>query len=232
LDIIAELKRTMNKLIEDPVKAFLPFVLSILVITIVLVLISFCLSFIMLFSFNCLSNQNCTPANITTFINQNSSGLIGIFTNSLLTTGLIIFSALSVYSAQRTLKQSQNEQQTREIEKRLELFYIPAQNIMKVADEYIKNPAGNDNKLKIERYQKRGYEYSGMPPQQKAVLYTVENLKEIERYRFLATKVTCKLFSEFLYEEENNENRIALSKSIEKDVKEYVKRLYDLKQEE
>ena len=31
--------------------------------------------------------------------------------------------------------------------------------------------------------------------------------------------------------EENNENRIALSESIEKDVKEYVKRLYELKQE-
>lgn len=65
-----------------------------------------------------------------------------------------------------------------------------------------------------------------------AVLYTVENLNEIERYRFLATKETCKLITKYIYEEENNENRIALSDSIVKDVKEYVKRLYELKQEE
>jgi hypothetical protein len=40
------------------------------------------------------------------------------------------------------------------------------------------------------------------------------------------------LITKYLFEEENNEIRIALSESIEKDVKEYVETLYDLKHEE
>jgi len=232
LDIKTETKTALNKIIDDPLKAFLPFVLAaVLMITIIIVLISMYLSAGILFSFNYFSNNNSTPIDITTFVNQNSSNLIGIFTNSLLTTGLIIFSALSVFSAQRTLKQSHKEQQIRDIEKRLELFYIPAENIMKVADEFLKNPRGSTKLYEITKY-KRPHTTLETTYEEYAIMYIVGKLKEIEQHRYLATKETCRLFIKCVYEEENSENCNGLSKSIEKDVKEYVKRLYELKQEE
>jgi hypothetical protein len=233
LDIQTEIKKAMKELSDNPIKLFLAFyfVFVVLMITIMTVVISTYLSAGILFSFNHFSNNNSTPIDITTFVNQNSSNLISIFTNSMLTTGLIIFSALSVFSAQRTLKQSHKEQQIRDIEKRLELFYIPAENIMKVADEYIKN-TNTINFLKINDYKHRGYENQSMSTEERAVVFSVEKLKEIEQYRYLAKKETCRLFTKYLYEEENNEIRTNLSKSIERDEKQYVKKLYELKQEE
>ena len=237
LGVKTELIKEMRKIIDDPVKTFLSF-LSALVMTIIIVLISTFLSFGMLFSFNHLLNQNCTPVDMTSFVNQNSSNLIGIFTNSLLTTGLVIFSAFSVLSAQRTLKQSQKgyqqlqkEQQIRDIERRLELFYIPAENIMKVADEYRKNPENLARKNEMIKY-KRPITLMSTTHEEAAVMYTVDKLKEIGQYRYLATKETCILFTKCVYEEESSKNCTDLSESIEKDVKEYVKRLYELKQEE
>jgi hypothetical protein len=138
----------------------------------------------------------------------------------------------AIEKSEEAIEQSKKEQQIRDIEKRLELFYIPAENIMKVADEYMKNPHDTVNFLKMDDYKPRGYENQSMSDEERAVISTVEKLKKIEQYRFLATKETCGLFTKYLYEEENNENRIALSESIENDVKEYVKRLYELKQVE
>jgi hypothetical protein len=230
LDIRTELKTALNKVNDNPLKAFLPFVLAVLVIATLIVLISAYLSAGILFSFNYFSSNNSTPIGINTFINQNSSGLIGIFTNSLLTTGLIIFSALSVFSAQRTLKQSQREQQIRDIEKRLELFYIPAENIMTVADEYMKNPS-DTNYYKIIDYEPRRFKNQDASNEELAIRYVSAKLKEIKQFRYLATRETCKLFKRYLFEEESNEVRESLSKSVENDVKEYVKRLYELKQE-
>ena len=102
---------------------------------------------------------------------------------------------------------------------------------MKVADEYMKNPNGNTKFHEIYKY-KSPYATNDTTCEEYAVMYTVGKLKEIERYRYLATKETCRLFIKCVYEEENSENCNGLSKSIEKDVKEYVKRLYELKQEE
>ena len=75
--------------------------------------------------------------------------------------GLIVFSALSLSSAQDALNQSQkqqkqlqNEQQIRDIEKRLELFYIPAQNALKKAVEYLKNPQDPAKYVEIIKYKR------------------------------------------------------------------------------
>lgn len=189
LDIQTGLKKAISELSDTPLNLFLAFyfVFVVLMITIMIVLISTYLSAGILFSFNHFSNNNSTPIDITTFVNQNSSNLISIFTNSMLTTGLIIFSALSVFSAQRTLKQSHKEQQIRDIEKRLELFYIPAENIMKAADEYIKNP-NTINFLKIKDYKHRGYENQSMSTEERAVVFSVEKLKKSSNIDILQKK--------------------------------------------
>src|SRR5674476_754799 len=42
----------------------------------------------------------------------------------------------AIEKSEEAIKQSKKEQQIRDIEKRLELFYVPAENIMKVAVSY------------------------------------------------------------------------------------------------
>ena len=111
------------------------------------------------------------------------------------------------------------------------MFYIPAENIIKFASEFLKNPRGSTKFHEINKY-KSPYTTLETTSEKYAVMYTVGKLKEIEQHRYLATKETCRLFIKCVYEEENSENCNGLSKSIEKDVKEYVKRLYELKQEE
>lgn len=184
------------------------------------------------------SNQNCTLVNMTSFVNQNSSDFVSVFANTMLTLGLIVFSALSLSSAQDTLKQSEkqqkqfrNEQRIRDIEKRLELFYIPAQNALKLAAGFLKNPKDSSKSVEIIKY-KRPNTLLRTTHEEAASIYTVEKLKEIEQYRFLANEKTCRSFIKFVYEEESNENRVELSNCIQEDVNDYLAKLYELKHEE
>jgi len=159
----------------------LAFVGFLLLTTIIVVVATF-LSYFTLLPFVHYSTQNYTLINITDFVNQNSSNFVSILVNTMLTLGLIIFSALSLSSAQDTLKQSekqqkqlQDEQRIRDIEKRLELFYIPADDIIN----------GNDNKNRkntIEGNQPAGY----------------KGLKEIRKYSYLANKTTFEAYEIYI----------------------------------
>lgn len=129
------------------------------------------------------SDQNSTLVNMTSFVNQNSSDFVSIFVNIMLTLGLIIFSALSLSSAHDTLKQSekqhkqfQDEQRIRDIEKRLEYFYIPADDII-----------NNDRINKSHRNSIDGYSPSND-----------DGLKKIRKYSYLADKATYEAYETYL----------------------------------
>lgn len=127
--------------------------------------------------------QNFTLVNMTPFVNQNSSDFVSVFTNTMLTLGLIVFSALSLSSAQDALKQSQkqqkqfqNEQQIRDIEKRLEFFYIPADDI-------------------INGQLKRNHEQTikGNPARS-----DLDGLKHLRKYSYLADKATYEAYETYI----------------------------------
>ncbi|MGB9939335.1 hypothetical protein [Methanosarcina sp.] len=155
---------------------------AFLFLTVVIVVLAILLSYFILLPFVYDSNQNCTLVNMTSFVNQNSSDFVSIFVNTMLTLGLIIFSALSLSSAQDALKQSekqqkqlQDEQRIRDIEKRLEFFYIPAEDII-------------NGKLKKNREQT----INGWPPA------NYIGLKDLRKYSYLADKETYKAYETYI----------------------------------
>lgn len=232
LDFQIIASKLKKEIIDHPYRAFVKF----LFFTIVIVAIATFLSYASLLPFVYNPNQNSTSLNVTYFINQNSSNFVSIFVNTMLTLGLILFSALSLSSAQDALKQSEkqqkqlrDEQRIREIEKRLEFFYMPAQSIMKITNEYIKDPYNIINSTKIDNYEKRGYESNNMPPEERACIYAVKKLEEIEQHRYLAKEKTCRAFTKFVYEEESNENRLELLEYIQTDIKSYLVEFNTLK---
>lgn len=212
---------------------FWAFVVFLLLTTIIVVVATFLSYYTILFIND--SNQNCTNVNMTYFVNQNSPNFVNTFANTLLTLGIIIFSALSLSSAQEALKQSheqqeqfQNEQRIRDIEKRLELFYIPAQNALKISAGFLINPKDSAKSVEIFKY-KRPNTSSSQTHEEAADVYAVEKLKEIEQYRFLAKYDTCRSFKKYVYEEESSNNRLVLSGCIQNDVEDYLDELYKLK---
>lgn len=126
---------------------------------------------------------------MTSFVNQNSSNFVSIFVNTMLTLGLIIFSSLSLSSAQDTLKQSekqqkqlQDEQRIRDIEKRLEFFYIPA-------DEILNNPQTNKS---------RDNTITGHPGNLYKDPSYVIGLKHLRKYSYLANKTTFEAYEKYI----------------------------------
>jgi hypothetical protein len=233
LDFSINISNLKKWIIDNFLLAFVGF---LLLATIIVVVATF-LSYFTLLPFVYYSDQKYTLINMTSFVNQNSSNFVSIFVNTMLTLGLIIFSALSLSSAQDTLKQSekqqkqfQDEQKIRDIEKRLEFFYIPAQTILKIAEEYLNDPNNFAKSIAIRKF-KRGDELLSTTHEERAIIFTVENLKEIDQYRFLAKEKTCRSLIKYIYEGENNENRLEFSKNIQKDVTYYLAKLYELKQE-
>jgi hypothetical protein len=93
----------------------------------------------------------------------------------MLTLGLIVFSGLSLSSAQDTLKQSQKEQRIKDIENRLEKFYIPAEDII-------------NGKLKKNHEQT----INGWPPA------NYIGLKDLRKYSYLADKETYEVYETYI----------------------------------
>lgn len=136
-----------------------------------------------------------------------------------------IFTWYLVSESKKAIAQSKREQHIRDIENRLEKFYIPAQNTLKIADEFLKNPTEFTKWTEeVISYQRGDYD-NDTTPEKMAIVYAVEKLKEIEHYRFLAEEKTCRLFIKYIYEEETNENRLELSSCIQRDVKDYLFKL-------
>ncbi len=160
----------LKKWITDNIRlAFVAFLLLTIIIVIVATLFSY--SIVLLFDY---SNQNCTLDNCTSFINQNSSSFVSIFANTMLTLALIIFSAFSLSSAQDALRQSKKEQQIKDIENRLEKFYIPVEDII-------------NGKLKKNREQT----INGWPPA------NYIGLKDLRKYSYLADNPTFEAYEKY-----------------------------------
>lgn len=134
--------------------------------------------------------------------------------------------------SKEVIAQSKKEQQIRDIEKNLELFYMPAQHIMNVVEEFLKDPI-HFTKWTEEVYSyQRGYHTQDTTPEEFASAYAVEKLKEIKQYLFLSKESTYQSFMKYVYGEENEENRLELSIYIQQDIKGYLSKLHELKQEE
>ena len=121
------------------------------------------------------SGQNCTFVDLPSFVNQNSSQFVSIFANTILTLGLVIFSALSLSSSKDALRQSKKEQQIKDIENRLEKFYIPVEDII-------------NGKLKKNREQTINW----WPPT------NYIGLKDLRKYSYLADKETYKAYETYI----------------------------------
>lgn len=93
----------------------------------------------------------------------------------MLTLGLIVFSGLSLSSAQDVLRQSQKEQQIKDIENRLEKFYIPAEDII-------------NGKLKKNHEQT----INGWPPA------NYIGLKDLKKYSYLADNPTFEAYETYI----------------------------------
>lgn len=174
-------------------------------------------------------SQNCTNVNMTSFVNQNSSDFVGIFVNTMLTLWLIVFSALGLLSSQDALKQLQDEQRIKDIEKRLELFYIHVQNILYAVDKSIELRKKNEDDFK-EIISTENFE-------------VIDKLKELGKFKFLAEESTCKSFMKYVFDEDTlstvvqwtfygtdaEKYRQDLTSRINSDVNNYLSELSDLK---
>jgi hypothetical protein len=117
-----------------------------------------------------------------------------------------------------------NDAEIKDIQNTLESFYMPVQNIIKIANKFIKSQ--NDFTVLAEiRKHKRGYEHQDMSRFERASIYTAEELKLIANYRYKAKEDTCKSFEKFVYEDESEENFLELSTLISRDVDSFQERL-------
>lgn len=131
--------------------------------------------------------------------------------------------------SKESVEQAKKEQQIRDIENRLEKFYMPAQSTLKVAVEFLKDTIHFTKWTKeVNSYQRADYKQD-TTSEESANAYAAEKLKEIEKYRFLAKEKTCKSLIIFLYEGESTENRLEFSNCLQEDIKDYLARLYELK---
>jgi hypothetical protein len=116
-----------------------------------------------------------------------------LYTNAMLTTGLVLLTAASVVDTQGILKQSKNDQRIRYLEKSLESFYIPVQDIL-IDQRYI-IPRISDplilsfwQKGLVAKYNDNMdvlYEWAKDP---KSIVYyaQADELKKYSCYRYLA----------------------------------------------
>lgn len=231
MDIQSALKVMKKILDKNPMNLLIHVVL----LTILIVGFAIFLSLATLYIVDYLNNISIFT-NSVLFLYQSSSNLPSIFTTSLLTSILIIISARSLSSAKDALKQSekqqkqfQDEQRIKDIEKRLELFYIPVQNILYAVDKSIEFRKKNESDLK-EIFSTENFEAINM-------------LKELGKFKFLAEESTCKSFMKYVfdkgtfstivqwtfYETDAEKYRQDLTSRINSDVKNYLFELNYLK---
>lgn len=117
-----------------------------------------------------------------------------------------------------------NKTEAKDIEDKLELFYTPAQNAIKIADKFMNNSQNLDIWHEICKH-KRGYEHQDMTLFERASIYVAEELKQIAKYRFRANGDTRKAFEKYVYEEESEENYLELAKLINRDIEDFQEKL-------
>lgn len=136
----------------------------------------------------------------------------------------------SIELSKEAIVQSRKEQKIRDIENRLEKFYMPAQSTLKVAVEYLEDTIHVTKwSNEIKSYQRD--DDQSITPEESANIYVGEKLKEIEKYRFLAKGKTCRSLINFLCEGESTENRLEFSNCIQEDIEYYLVKLHELKKD-
>jgi TIR domain len=153
--------------------------------------------------------------------------LFGAFWDSLLKSITEIRSDMSINTKDNDYTKIPNITEVQDIEDRLELFYIPAQHAIMIADKFMNNSQNLDVWHEICKH-KRGYEHQDMTLFERASIYVAEDLKQITKYRFRAKEDTRKAFDKFVYGEESEENYSELSRLINRDIEDYQGKLNGL----
>ena len=149
----------------------------------------------------------------------------------------------SIELSKEAIVQSQKEQRIRDIEKRLELFYIPTQNILIALNSLIEwEKKEMEESEKKQNYGKPNLNY-GKPNAnhgsfQRENFEATSKLKELGKFRFLAKDKTCKSFMSYVFHTDAPEDYIKkvesyrkdLTLSINMDVENYMVELSNLKQ--
>lgn len=176
-------------------------------------------------------NGNSTMAEMHVSVANNLLLSAITFVYVLLTWNLAKESKNAVTQSKEAIVQSRKEQQIRDIENRLEKFYMPAQSILKVAVEFLKDTIHFTKWTDEVSSCQRGNHSQSTTGEEDANTYAAEKLKEIEKYRFLAKEKTCRSLIKFIYENESTENRLEFSNCVQEDIKDYLAKLYELKEE-
>ncbi len=167
-------------------------------------------------------NNNSTLAGIYVTIASNLLIAFVTFLYVLLTASLVIQSREAITKSNESIEQSKKEQQIRDIENRLEKFYLPAIDIIK--------------ENKHEPYNVySGYREnigSAKDPEYKKS----KGFNNIKQYRYLAKAGTLEKFESILetegslrYGDTFRKEIELLNKSLENDIKDYTEKLKDLK---
>lgn len=194
--------------------------------------------------------------NSTLFASDNvdtKATLLGMSANVILTTSLIVVTAFYALDTHAMLKQSKEKQRIEYIEKSLENFYLPVQDILK-DKQYVlpslvspkSQPHYEENLEKYKLFFPLSNPITQYSPQ--AVLYHVQSveLKKFGLYKYRAKKLTLNLFFKVTTMEaynihfkdyQNDMNSLLdytkkdfdnLLKSVEKDIKDYQEELNQL----
>jgi hypothetical protein len=114
----------------------------------------------------------------------------------MLTLGLIVFSGLSLSSAQDALRQSQKEQQIRDIENRLEKFYIPVDDVINLKHRHRENTVNGSKRNTDGQF--------------------VQGLQHLRKYSYLADKATYEAYEKYMSTECTTEKPITCQDTYEK----------------
>jgi hypothetical protein len=142
--------------------------------------------------------------NSTLFVNDNAdtkASLLGVSANVILTSSLIVVTAFYALDTHGMLKQSKDKQRIEYIERSLEYFYMPVQDILQDKQYFSYGGYFPENNLHYkENYEKYLLLFDPPDPNTKlnpqAILYHVQSveLKKFGLYKYRANKLTFDSF--------------------------------------
>lgn len=158
-------------------------------------------------------HDNVALFNATLFQDNTNATLLSVCVNAMLTTALILVTASYALDTSDMLKQSKKEQRIRYIEKSLESFYIPVQDILE-DPKYDFNPLKHLPIHPHYEYMVAKYKDSTSLPcphilhNMSVLFYHVQamELKKFGIYRYLAEEKTASVFVKYTSMESYNAN--------------------------
>jgi hypothetical protein len=144
-------------------------------------------------------HDNVALFNATLFQDNTNATLLSVCVNVMLTTALVLITASYASDTGDMLKQSKKEQRIRFIEKRLESFYIPVQDILEDS-QYVFKPLYPRSEYMVAKYK----DSTSLPCphilyNMQVLFYHVQatELKKFSLYRYLAEEKTASLFVKY-----------------------------------